>query len=49
MEVVQLYLNLDWLKVFYLIGAILALTIAILAYPTLSERAKNSKRKSSRR
>ena len=32
--------NLDWLKTFYIIGALLLLGISILVYPTLSERAK---------
>lgn len=40
----ELYLNLDWLKVFYLVGAILALAIAIVVYPTLSANSR-SKRK----
>lgn len=31
----EIYLNLDWLKVFYLVGAIILLIIAIVSYPTL--------------
>lgn len=42
-------MNLDWLQTFYIVGALLFVGIAILAYPTLSERAKHSKRKSSKR
>ena len=37
-------INLDWLKTFYLVGAILILAIAILVYPTLKDRS-SSKRK----
>lgn len=37
--------NLDWLKTFYLVGAILLLAISIAVYPTLSKRAKRSHRK----
>lgn len=39
-------LNLDWLKTFYLIGALLLLAIAILVYPTLKGKSdrKTSKR-----
>ncbi len=43
---IQLYLNLDWLKVFYLVGAILLLAIAIVVYPTLRY---GTKRKTSKR
>jgi len=38
-------LNLDWLKTFYLVGAILLLAIAILVYPTLKERSKRKPEK----
>lgn len=41
----MIILNLDWLKVFYLIGAILLLAIAIVAFPTLWENAKRKKEK----
>lgn len=37
-------MNLDWLQTFYIVGAILLLGIAIVAYPTLKSRGK-SKRK----
>lgn len=43
MNVLQLYINLDWLKVFYLIGALIALTIAILVYPTMRYGPKRRK------
>ena len=50
MNIVHLYLNLDWFKVFYLVGALLALTIAVLAHPTLVEKARHPKpRKSTKR
>lgn len=39
----NLILNLDWLKVFYLAGAILLLAIAILVYPTILERSRKKK------
>ena len=32
-------MNLTWLQTFYIVGAILGLAIAIIAYPTL--RSKN--------
>lgn len=35
--------NLDWLKTFYLIVAILLLALAILVYPTLQERSKKKR------
>lgn len=42
----ELYLNLEWFKVFYLVGAILLLAIAIVAYPTLryGPKRKTSKK-----
>lgn len=42
----ELYLNLDWLKVFYLVGAIILLAMAIVVYPTLryGTKKKTSKR-----
>lgn len=42
MNVIELYINLDWLKVFYLIGAIIALSIAILVYPTMKYGPKRN-------
>lgn len=43
-------MNLEWLKVFYIMGAFLALVIALIAFPTLLEQAKqNSKKKPSKR
>lgn len=40
---INLILNLEWLKVFYIVSAILLLAIAILAYPTILERSKKKK------
>ena len=37
----ELILNLDWLKVMYIVGAIAALTIAIIMYPTLKYGPKD--------
>jgi len=39
----ELILNLDWLKVFYLTGAIMLLAIAILAFPTILENSRNKR------
>lgn len=38
-------INLDWLQTFYIVGAILLLAIAIVAYPTLKERSEKRARK----
>jgi len=32
--------DLSWLKVFYIVGAIMLLTISILVYPTLRKKNK---------
>jgi hypothetical protein len=42
-------MNFDGLETFYIVGALIALTIAVLALPTLLEqsRRKSSKKKDS--
>lgn len=37
-------MNLDWLQTFYIVGAILLLAIAIVAYPSLKNRSKSKRR-----
>lgn len=37
----ELIVNLDWLKVVYIVGALGALTIAVLVYPTLKYGPKD--------
>ncbi len=32
--------DLSWLKVFYIVGALMLLTISILVYPTLRKKNK---------
>jgi hypothetical protein len=32
--------DLSWLKVFYIVGALMLLTISILVYPTLKKKNK---------
>ncbi len=45
----NLILNLDWLKVVYIVGAIYALAIVIIFYPTLKYGPKDdTKSKSSK-
>jgi len=36
----ELIVNLDWLKVVYIVGAILLLALSILVYPTLKHGPK---------
>ena len=31
-------MNLDWLKTFYLVGALVLLAVAIVVYPTLKNK-----------
>ncbi len=33
-------MNLNWLQTFYIVGALVLLAIAIIAYPTLKSRSK---------
>lgn len=40
---INVVLNLEWLKVFYLVSAILLLAISILAAPTIWERSKKKR------
>lgn len=37
----EIILNLDWLKVVYIVGAIGILTLAIIAYPTFKYGPKD--------
>ena len=44
---INLALNLDWLKVVYIVGALGLLAIAIVAYPSLQARSKKSLKRQS--
>lgn len=37
-------MNLTWLQTFYIVGAIVLLAIAIVAYPTLRQQSKSKKK-----
>lgn len=37
-------MNLSWLQTFYIVGALVLLAIAIVAYPSLRERSRNKKK-----
>ena len=45
----ELILNLDWLKVIYIVGALGALTMAILIYPTIKYGPKDDEENHSRK
>lgn len=43
-------INLEGLKLFYIMGAFVSLVIAVISFPTLLDQAKkNAKKKSSKR